>query len=76
MGQLRKMFGANIPEPVAYVATRWHADEFTRGSYSYHAVGSSPKDRCVRMWFSFGMIGIVFSAGYSHKARLIHLVLG
>ena len=34
-----------VPDPLAYKVTRWRADPFARGSYSYLAKGSKPKDR-------------------------------
>jgi len=34
-----------VPEPEAWAITRWRADTFARGAYSYLAVGSSPDDR-------------------------------
>lgn len=41
---LRDVFGSSTPEPRLVERTRWHADPFARGSYSYIAVGSSPDD--------------------------------
>lgn len=34
-----------VPDPEAWTVTRWRADPFARGSYSFLAVGSSPDDR-------------------------------
>lgn len=34
-----------LPQPTALVRTRWAANPWTRGSYSYVAVGASPADR-------------------------------
>ena len=34
----------SIPEPTAASVSRWASEEFTRGSYSYLPVGSSPAD--------------------------------
>jgi len=34
-----------IPDPIATIVTRWRADPFAQGSYSYLAKGSKPKDR-------------------------------
>lgn len=42
METLRTIFGADIPQPVDYQITRWASDSFTRGSYSYNALGSTP----------------------------------
>ncbi|KAJ4964805.1 hypothetical protein NE237_016654 [Protea cynaroides] len=42
---LRKLFGeASVPDPVASVVTNWGNDPFSRGAYSYVAVGSSGED--------------------------------
>jgi monoamine oxidase len=45
MGALRAMFGAGLPDPLAAQVTRWSADPFARGSYSFHAVGTRSKTR-------------------------------
>lgn len=45
METLRTIFGAGIPQPIDYQITRWASDSFARGSYSYHALGSTPKMR-------------------------------
>ncbi len=37
--------GGGVPDPEAWTITRWRADPFARGSYSFLAVGSSPDDR-------------------------------
>ncbi len=39
MSILKKMYGANIPEPSSYVITRWNSEPYTRGAYSYLPVG-------------------------------------
>ena len=39
------MFGTAFPTPVAAQVTRWSQDPFALGSYSFHAVGSSPATR-------------------------------
>ena len=41
---LRRMFGPTVPDPDAVRITRWAADPFARGSYSYLHVGASPDD--------------------------------
>merc|ERR1719198_1315594 len=39
------MFGeATVPPPVRTIVTRWEADRFARGSYSYVHVGASGAD--------------------------------
>jgi monoamine oxidase len=45
MQVVRAMFGPDAPDPVAAQITRWSADPFARGSYSFNAVGSSNADR-------------------------------
>jgi monoamine oxidase len=45
MTTLRTIFGLDIPAPEAALITRWGADEFARGSYSYLALGATPDDR-------------------------------
>lgn len=44
MQTLRKMYGENIPDPLQYRITRWAADPFSSGAYSFLAVGASPTD--------------------------------
>ncbi|XP_050424955.1 lysine-specific histone demethylase 1A [Adelges cooleyi] len=42
---LRGIFGtANVPDPKETVVTRWRADPWARGSYSFVAVGASGSD--------------------------------
>jgi hypothetical protein len=51
MQALRTMYGNNsraaagrkVPEPVEAYVTRWAADPYARGAYSYYAVGN-PKN--------------------------------
>lgn len=45
MQTLKTLFGSHIPEPIGYQITRWAADPFALGSYSYNAVGSTPQMR-------------------------------
>ncbi|KAL2924222.1 Lysine-specific histone demethylase 1-like protein 1 [Bienertia sinuspersici] len=47
MDTLRGIFypkGVDVPDPVQAVCTRWGQDQFTYGSYSYVAIGSSGDD--------------------------------
>jgi len=41
---LRRMFGPSVPSADGVRITRWAADPFARGSYSYLHVGASPDD--------------------------------
>lgn len=45
MQTLRTIFGAAIPQPEAWQITRWNADPFARGSYSFNALGATPEMR-------------------------------
>jgi polyamine oxidase len=47
MASLCKMFGADIPEPEAMLYPRWLSDPWSRGGYSYPAVGSAAEDRLI-----------------------------
>jgi monoamine oxidase len=57
---LRAMFGSRFPAPKAAQITRWQADRFSYGSYSYHAVGTGRAARVDlhgadwdgRLWFA------------------------
>lgn len=42
---LRRFTGMKLPALRAVLATRWGTDPFTRGAYSYAAVGSGPDQR-------------------------------
>ena len=44
MSTLRGLFGAETPEPIGYVRTRWGLDPFARGSYSHLGVGATLED--------------------------------
>ncbi len=41
---LRSIYGAKVTAPTACVVSRWASDPFSRGSYSFVAVGASGKD--------------------------------
>jgi monoamine oxidase len=45
MQTLRRIFGSGIPDPTDFQISRWGADPYALGSYSYNALGSSPKMR-------------------------------
>ncbi len=44
MQTLQNMYGESIPSPLQYRMTRWAADPYSLGSYSFLAVGASPAD--------------------------------
>lgn len=45
MQSLRTIFGPDIPDPVDHLITRWAADPFALGSYSFNPVGAAPDVR-------------------------------
>jgi monoamine oxidase len=45
MGNLRTTFGADIPVPSVTRVTRWGADPYAYGSYSFLPVGATVRDR-------------------------------
>lgn len=45
MGVLRAMYGAAVPDPTGWQIPRWSGDPFSRGSYSFHKLGSNPAMR-------------------------------
>lgn len=45
MKTLRILFGKDIPDPIDSQITRWASDPFAFGSYSFNAIGSTPKMR-------------------------------
>lgn len=47
MNMLRTVHGATIPDPSDYLLTRWAADPFARGAYSYLLPNATPQDRMV-----------------------------
>ena len=44
MKVLRSIYGNGIPNPDGYLITRWNADPYAKGSYSYVGVGASVSD--------------------------------
>ena len=60
MTVLRTIYGAGIPEPTDYQITRWAADPFARGSYSFNAVDSTP---AMRTTLAAPLEGRLFFAG-------------
>jgi monoamine oxidase len=44
MAQLRRLDGAEVPEPVRVDVTAWQDDPFARGAYAFMTVGSATSD--------------------------------
>jgi monoamine oxidase len=60
MDMLRAVHGAATPEPRDYLITRWAADPFARGAYSYLPPNATPQDRTL---LARSVGGRVFFAG-------------
>ena len=60
MTVLRSIYGNHIPDPIDHQITRWNADPFARGSYSFNAVNSTP---AMRTTLASSLGGRVFFAG-------------
>jgi monoamine oxidase len=65
LGALRAMFGSDVPAPAGSIVTRWAADPFSRGAYSFNAVGS---DGAVRRAMAEPVDGRLFFAGEAISA--------
>lgn len=68
---LRRMFGSSVPEPVAVRITRWAADPFARGSYSYLHVGASPDDHDL-LGTPSGRVQLAGEATWSDDPATVH----
>ncbi|GAB4428425.1 MAG: FAD-dependent oxidoreductase [Anaerolineae bacterium] len=44
LSTLRRIFGHRLPDPTGYRLTRWAADPFAGGAYSFMAAGATPQD--------------------------------
>lgn len=73
MQDLRKMYGNNIPSPTSVVRTNFISSPFTRGSYTYWAVGSSQLDTTQ---FQTPLSGRLFFAGEHTSVRYPGTVQG
>lgn len=65
MTTLRVMFGPRLPDPTDVRITRWLADPYARGSYSFNAVGSRAEDRRA---LAAPVAGRIFFAGEATHA--------
>lgn len=60
LAQLRSMLGGGLPPPRAFTRTRWEADPFACGSYSFLPPGVSPAQRDA---LAQGVEGVLWFAG-------------
>jgi monoamine oxidase len=71
MGALRYMYGPDVPTPDAVRITRWAADPFTRGSYSYLHVGASTEDHDL-LGTPSGRVQLAGEATWSDDPATVH----
>lgn len=65
MQTLKTIYGERIPEPIGFQTTRWAADPFARGAYSFNAIGSTPG---MRKTLAAPLDGKLFFAGEATHA--------
>lgn len=71
LAALRYAFGPVVPEPDAVRITRWAADPFAKGSYSYLHVGASPDDHDL-LGTPFGRVQLAGEATWSDDPATVH----
>ncbi|MCB0035148.1 MAG: FAD-dependent oxidoreductase, partial [Anaerolineales bacterium] len=72
MVTLRKMFGDDIPNPIAYTRSSWEKDPYSRGSYSYSKVGSEVSDRATLAEPVNGRLFFAGEATHPHYFGTVH----
>ncbi|RIK42710.1 MAG: hypothetical protein DCC55_07965 [Chloroflexi bacterium] len=88
---LERMFPGQVPPPTSFIFTRWLSDPWALGSYSYPAVGSSPRDRLAyaepvadRLYFAgegtqtvdFGTVHAALRSGEATAERIFRTYTG
>lgn len=73
MRTLRTIFSSVVPQPEAYQITRWNADPFARGSYSFNALGATPQ---MRDDLAQSVAGRLFFAGEATSRQYFGTVHG
>ncbi len=68
---LRHAFGPVVPAPEAVRITRWAADPFAKGSYSYLHVGASPDDHDL-LGTPFGRVQFAGEATWGDDPATVH----
>lgn len=68
---LRRMFGPSVPEPEAVRVTRWAADPFALGSYSFLRVGASTDDHD-RLGGRCGRVQLAGEATWGDDPATVH----
>lgn len=70
LGSVRAMYGAAVPQPRQYYVTRWASDPWSRGSYSYFAVGN-PKNITAALAEPVGRLLFAGEATSDHPATVL-----
>ncbi len=68
---LRRMFGPSVPEPESVRITRWAADPFALGSYSFLRVGAAPDDHD-RLGARCGRVQLAGEATWGDDPATVH----
>jgi monoamine oxidase len=71
LAALRYAFGDVVPEPEAVRITRWAADPYAKGSYSYLHVGASPDDHDL-LGTPFGRVQLAGEATWGDDPATVH----
>ncbi|MFJ4163943.1 flavin monoamine oxidase family protein [Microbacterium sp. NPDC089698] len=69
---LRRAYGEAVPTPVDRWITRWGAEEFSRGSYSYIATGASHDDHDTIATPIGDVLQLAGEATWSHDPATVH----
>jgi len=72
MQGLRANYGDAVPDPIAHWITRWGADEFSLGSYSYVAAGASHADHDALATPVGGVLHFAGEAAWSTDPATVH----
>lgn len=72
MGAARTMFGSALPDPQAVQISRWRADPFACGAYSFHAVGSGPEQRRILARSEHGRLHFAGEAQNDRYPSTVH----
>ncbi|QKJ18279.1 flavin monoamine oxidase family protein [Microbacterium hominis] len=69
---LRSIYGPGVPSPAAHWITRWSAEEFTRGSYSYIAAPATHEDHDAMATPVAGVVHLAGEATWSEAPATVH----
>ncbi|UNB54461.1 NAD(P)/FAD-dependent oxidoreductase [Mycolicibacterium sp. YH-1] len=69
---LKQIYGDSVPDPVNYWITRWGADPYALGSYSYVAAGATHEDHDAMATPVGGVLHLAGEATYSSEPATVH----